>query len=172
VNGPGDELLTVRPVPGSTLSGDPAATVDPAQGGADAAVPIIIGAVTETERGVVVEVIAGGWRFELEVERARRAALRERATRSARAAGSGAATELHAMIPGRVVAVSVAAGDAVTTGAQLLVVEAMKMQNEVRSPADAIVARVAVSPGDTVELGDLLVVLGDAATGAPATETL
>jgi oxaloacetate decarboxylase (Na+ extruding) subunit alpha len=175
VNGPREALVTVRPVPGTALPGDAAATVDPAQGGADAAAPIIVGAVTPTERGVVVEVVAGGWRFELEVEPARRAALRERATRSARAAGSGAATELHAMIPGRVVAVSVAAGDAVSTGAQLLVVEAMKMQNEVRSPADALVARVVVSAGDTVELGDLLVVLGHAGTAgipaAPADET-
>jgi biotin carboxyl carrier protein len=169
VNELGDEIVTVRPVPWSALPGDAAATVDPAQGGEDAGVPIVVGAVTPAERGVVVEVIAGGWRFELEVEPARRAALRERATRSARPAGSGAAMELHAMIPGRVVAVSVAAGDAVSTGAQLLVVEAMKMQNEVRSPADAVVARVAVSPGETVELGDLLVVLGDAATGGRET---
>ena len=70
------------------------------------------------------------------------------------------------MIPGRVVAVAVAVGDAVTRGAQLLVVEAMKMQNDVPSPADAVVERVSVSPGDTVELGDLLVVLAAARASA------
>jgi acetyl/propionyl-CoA carboxylase alpha subunit len=169
VTDPSDALVTVRPAPGSGLPGDAPATVDPRDARGQDDGPIVIGAVTATERGVVVEVIAGGWRFELEVEPARRAALRERATRAVAAAGSGVATEVHAMIPGRVVAVSVAAGDAVSTGGQLLVVEAMKMQNEVRSPADAVVARVVVSVGDTVELGDLLVVLGDAAAAGHET---
>jgi biotin carboxyl carrier protein len=122
--------------------------------------PVVLGALSRTDGGASrVEVVAGGWRFEIEVEPAARAALRRRATRTASTAGSGGAMEVHAMIPGRVVAVSVAAGDAVKLGAQLLVVEAMKMQNEVPSPADAVVARVSVSAGDTVDLGDLLVVL-------------
>jgi biotin carboxyl carrier protein len=121
---------------------------------------IVIGAVARSDGGGVrVEVVAGGWRFELEVEPASRAALRERATRRRAAVGSGGTTEVHAMIPGRVVAVSVAAGDAVTIGAQLLVVEAMKMQNEVPSPTAGVVELVQVGAGDTVELGDLLVVL-------------
>jgi glutaconyl-CoA/methylmalonyl-CoA decarboxylase subunit gamma len=143
--------------------GDDAATIDRGDlpGEVDGAdVPVVVGALSRTDGGAVrVEVVAGGWRFELDVEPARRAALRERATRAASAVGAGGAMEVHAMIPGRVVAVAVAAGDAVRRGAQLLVVEAMKMQNDVPSPADAVVARVSVSPGDTVELGDLLVVL-------------
>ncbi len=143
--------------------GDAAATVELGDlpGEVDeAGMPVVVGALSRTDGGAVrVEVVAGGWRFELEVEPARRAALRERATRAASAVGSGGAMEVHAMIPGRVVAVAVAAGDVVRRGAQLLVVEAMKMQNDVPSPADAVVARVSVSPGDTVELGDLLVVL-------------
>jgi glutaconyl-CoA/methylmalonyl-CoA decarboxylase subunit gamma len=146
---------------------DDAATVDPTAPPPDDGerLPIVIGAVQRTDGGSVrVEVVAGGWRFELDVEPVRRAALRERATRAASAAGPGGAMGVHAMIPGRVVAIAVAAGDAVTVGTQLLVVEAMKMQNDVPSPADAVVARVNVSPGDTVELGDLLVVL--AAPGA------
>ena len=127
--------------------------------------PVVVGALGRTDGGAVrIEVVAGGWRFEFEVEPARRAALRERATRAASAAGSGGAMEVHAMIPGRVVAVAVAAGDTVKRGEQLLVVEAMKMQNDVPSPADAVVARVSVSPGDTVELGDLLVVLAGPAS--------
>ena len=63
------------------------------------------------------------------------------------------------MIPGRVAAVAVAVGDAVTAGQTLLVVEAMKMQNELRSPRDGVVERVAVAVGETIDLGDLLVVL-------------
>ena len=156
---PAGGLLRVR-------EGDDAATVDPVDagdlpGGVDGeGVPVVVGALSRTDGGAVrAEVVAGGWRFEFEVEPARRAALRDRATRAASAVGSGGAMEVHAMIPGRVVAVAVAAGDAVRRGAQLLVVEAMKMQNDVPSPADAVVARVSVGPGDTVELGDLLVVL-------------
>ena len=54
---------------------------------------------------------------------------------------------------------SVTAGDAVSAGQQLLVVEAMKMQNELRAPRDGTVERVAVAAGRTIEVGDLLLVL-------------
>jgi biotin carboxyl carrier protein len=63
------------------------------------------------------------------------------------------------MIPGRVAAVAVAVGDSVTVGQTLLVVEAMKMQNELRAPRDGVVERVSVGVGETIDLGDLLVVL-------------
>ncbi|HLQ47406.1 MAG TPA: biotin/lipoyl-containing protein, partial [Candidatus Dormibacteraeota bacterium] len=74
--------------------------------------------------------------------------------------GAGGPLEIHAMIPGRVVAVAVAPGDVVAAGQTLLVVEAMKMQNELRTPRDGTVERVAVGVGETIDLGDLLVVLG------------
>ena len=105
------------------------------------------------------EVIVGGWRVELEVEPAARAALRERARRGREEVGHSGPTEVHAIIPGVVVSVSVVAGDAVTAGQQLLVVEAMKMQNELRAPRDGTVERVAVGAGRTIEVGDLLLVL-------------
>jgi biotin carboxyl carrier protein len=108
-----------------------------------------------------VEVVVDGWRFELEVEPATRAALRERASRDRGAKSHGVGAELRAIIPGRVVAVSVAAGDPVSAGQQLLVVEAMKMQNEVRAPVAGTVERLAVGEGQTIELGDLLVVIGE-----------
>ena len=44
-------------------------------------------------------------------------------------------------------------------GQQLLVVEAMKMQNELRAPRDGTIDRVGVSVGVTIEIGDLLVVI-------------
>ena len=50
-------------------------------------------------------------------------------------------TELRAVIPGRILAVSVAPGDRVTAGQQVMVVEAMKMQNELRAPRDGVVAQ-------------------------------
>ena len=62
-------------------------------------------------------------------------------------------------MPGVVVSVSVAPGDQVVAGQQLLAVEAMKMQNELRAPRDGTIERVAVAPGRTIEVGDLLLVI-------------
>lgn len=107
-----------------------------------------------------VELVVDGWLVELVVETERRAGLRERATAVRAATRAGGATEVRAMIPGRVVSVSVVAGQAVHAGQQLLVVEAMKMQNELRAPRDGTVTTVAVEPGMTVEIGDSLVVIG------------
>ena len=105
------------------------------------------------------EVVIDGWRVEVTIEPEARAALRERARRGRAEAGSSGPTKVHAIIPGVVVAVSVAPGDAVTAGQQLLVVEAMKMQNELRAPRDGTVEQVAVGAGSTIEVGDLLLVL-------------
>ena len=107
----------------------------------------------------VVEVVVDGWRFELEVEDDARATLRERATRAADATATTGTLEVRAAIPGRVAVLAVAAGDEVEAGATLLVVEAMKMQNELRAPRAGRVERVAVGAGDTIELGDLLAVI-------------
>jgi biotin carboxyl carrier protein len=106
-----------------------------------------------------IEVVVDGWRFEVEVEDAARAALRRRATREADAAETSGPAEIRAIIPGRVAAVRVTAGDEVEAGRTLLVVEAMKMQNELRAPRAGTVERVAVGEGETIENGDLLVVL-------------
>ena len=85
---------------------------------------------------------------------------RERARRDkGTGAGSCAPIEIRAIIPGRIASVAVTAGDTVAAGQALLVVEAMKMQNELRAPRDGTVGRVAVAAGTTVELGDTLLVL-------------
>ena len=107
----------------------------------------------------LVEVVVDGWRFELAVEDADRADLRRRATRDRDASIASGPLEIRAMIPGRVAAVRVTLGDTVEAGAALLVVEAMKMQNELRATRAGTVERVAVAAGETIELGDLLVVL-------------
>jgi biotin carboxyl carrier protein len=106
-----------------------------------------------------LEVVVDGWRFELDVESAARARLRERATSVRAVGGQGGPSEVRAIIPGRVISVDVAEGDAVEAGGRLLVLEAMKMQNEVRAPRGGTVARLAVGPGQTVELGDVLLVI-------------
>lgn len=59
--------------------------------------------------------------------------------------------KVQAQMPGRIVKVLVKAGEKVRTGQGLLVLEAMKMENEVRAPADGIVKRVFVKDGDRVE---------------------
>jgi len=118
---------------------------------------------TTATRGVAgrdrVEVVVDGWRFEFDVEDADRAALRAKAMKGRGAHTQHGPTEVRAVIPGRVLAVAVIPGDVVTAGQQLLTVEAMKMQNELRSPRDGTVERVSVSPGATVEPGDILLVL-------------
>ncbi len=105
------------------------------------------------------EVVVDGWRFVLEVEPERLARLREKASRGSSKGGRGGPLDVRAIIPGRVVTISVAAGDEVEAGQQLLIVEAMKMQNELRAPRAGVVERIAVGPGQTVDLGTLLLVL-------------
>ena len=168
-------LLRVTPAPASRLAGDEPRDVDPSsaafesQGAGRAIVHRDDGRNTlallgedrraTTAHARTIEVVVDGWRFELEVEDAARADLRARATR-ARATGAGSGPfEVHAMIPGRVAAVAVAVGDSVKVGQTLLVVEAMKMHNELRAPRDGVVERVSVGVGETIDLGDLLVVL-------------
>jgi biotin carboxyl carrier protein len=132
--------------------------------GADGAEPstrLLLGATHRRERdGVVLrEVVVDGWRIEVELEAESRAVLRERARRAGAATVAGGPAEVHAIIPGRIVAVSVVPGDMVVAGQQLLVLEAMKMQNELRAPREGSVELVAVSVGDTVDIGDLLLVI-------------
>jgi biotin carboxyl carrier protein len=106
-----------------------------------------------------VEVVVDGWRFEVDLEPEARAALRDRATRSSGDVVRGGPLQLRAIIPGRVLSVDVADGDSVEAGQRVLVVEAMKMQNELRSPRAGTITGVAVGPGQTVELGDVLLVV-------------
>ena len=123
--------------------------------------PLVLPAVTPpTTRGSTgVEVVIGGWRFEFEVEDADRHDLRERATSGREAGAHHGPTDVRAIIPGRVVSVVVAEGDPVDAGQRLLSVEAMKMENELRAPRAGTVERIAVAAGQTVELGDTLIVL-------------
>jgi biotin carboxyl carrier protein len=99
-------------------------------------------------------VVVGGRRYGFEVDDPRSLQGRR---------GAGGGTEgpqpVKAPMPGRVVRVLVAAGDAVEEGQGVVVIEAMKMQNELKSPKAGRVARVGVAVGDTVGSGDVLVVV-------------
>jgi biotin carboxyl carrier protein len=84
-----------------------------------------------------------------------------RTGRAAADTGSGAHGEQRvvAPMPGRVVRVLVAPGDEVERRQAVVVVEAMKMENELRSPKAGRVKDVAVTPGTSVEAGRVLVVI-------------
>lgn len=112
-----------------------------------------------TDGAIVVEIVIDGWRLEVELEPERRAVLRERARRGRPDAGTAGQLEIRAIIPGRIVAVSVRPGEAVEPGQQLLVLEAMKMQNEIRAARSGTVEQVRAAVGQNVEVGDLLVVI-------------
>jgi biotin carboxyl carrier protein len=72
----------------------------------------------------------------------------------------GAGGIVKALMPGRVVRVLVSKGDTVQRGAGLLILEAMKMENEIQAPIDGVVEAILVTSGDTVESGaDLVHVL-------------
>ena len=105
------------------------------------------------------EVVVEGWRFDVGVEDARHAELREKAARAALEHAAAGSTSLTAQIPGRVTKVWVAAGQEVEAGERLLAVEAMKMENELRAPRAGRVEAVHVAPGETVERNDPLVSL-------------
>ena len=72
--------------------------------------------------------------------------------------GDGLA-EIKTAMPGKVVRILVTVGDAVAKGDGVIVVEAMKMQNEMRSPKDGTVRTIRPAEGDTVNAGDVLVVI-------------
>jgi biotin carboxyl carrier protein len=67
--------------------------------------------------------------------------------------------QIVAPMPGKVVRVQVEAGATVEKGVGVVVVEAMKMQNEMKAPRAGVVVSLNVQPGDTVNAGDVLAVL-------------
>jgi biotin carboxyl carrier protein len=78
---------------------------------------------------------------------------REKRLRSAAGGGVAEAGEFHlrAPMPGLVVTIPVEEGQQVKKGQVILILESMKMQNELKSPRDGVVGRVRVKPGETVE---------------------
>jgi biotin carboxyl carrier protein len=106
--------------------------------------------VSVLARGEEFAVAVGGrtHRLRLLDERARR--------RHERRGDVDGAREVRAAMPGKVVAVLVEVGAAVERGQGLLVIEAMKMENEIAAPRAGTVAELRVRPGQAVEQGELL----------------
>jgi glutaconyl-CoA/methylmalonyl-CoA decarboxylase subunit gamma len=100
-----------------------------------------------------LQIFASGRRAQVRVE-----SERQRAAAAVRSAGSSVSGGiLSSPMPGKVAKVLVARGDRVESGAPLVVVEAMKMENELVSPRAGVIHAILVKPGDTVEGGAQLV---------------
>ncbi|MCI5067944.1 biotin carboxylase N-terminal domain-containing protein [Acidovorax sp.] len=87
---------------------------------------------------------------------------------AARAGAAGGTTELRAPFNGKVVALSVAAGQALAAGDTVVVIESMKLEHSLASPAAATVAELLVAPGQQVSPGQVLARFAPATQGASA----
>ncbi len=74
-------------------------------------------------------------------------------------AGSAGSVKVNAPMPGKIIAVKANIGQAVKKGEVILILEAMKMENEIVSPQDGVVATIDVSAGQSVEAAALLATL-------------
>ena len=89
----------------------------------------------------------------------------ERSHRLAKARGSFSPPDgevsVNSPMPGIIIAVPVSEGDAVAKGDKVIILESMKMENELRAPRDGVVTQVKVEPGSNVEKGQVLIVISD-----------
>jgi biotin carboxyl carrier protein len=114
-------------------------------------------AVVEEKQGVW-QVLIKGELYEVAVED-------ERSRRLAGARGDLTVVDGEAPVrspmPGLIVAVSVSIGQPVNKGDKVVILESMKMENELRSPRDGVVSQIKVQAGENVEKDQLLVVITD-----------
>ncbi|NNF04902.1 MAG: biotin/lipoyl-binding protein [Rhodothermales bacterium] len=165
----------VRPAPYLVRIGDREIRVDPDELGDDVRLDHISGRrfllhvngrivplVIEPGEGHSVAVTTGHRRFDVDV-------LDERAqllsSLGVQGPGAGVASDLKAPMPGLVLDVRVQTGDRIAAGDSLLVLEAMKMENELRAESDAVVEEVSVSSGEAVTKGQVLIRFGDGESG-------
>lgn len=99
-----------------------------------------------------------GTRYEVEVEEidAKTAAAATKAAEPVKAAPAGAGTEVRSPMPGNILKVNVNPGDVVKEGQQLMILEAMKMENEILAPCAGRISSIGVAKGSSVESGALL----------------
>lgn len=106
------------------------------------------------------QVKVNGTVYEVEIEELTgAAAVAPAAAPAAPAAASADGEVVAAPMPGNILAVNVAAGESVKKGQVLMVLEAMKMENEIMCPRDGKVLSVAVAKGASVESGAVLCTL-------------
>jgi biotin carboxyl carrier protein len=99
------------------------------------------------------EITVAGHRFPLEIDDPRQW------MRSSHAAGAHGRVSIVAAMPGKIVRILVKVGDEVAAGRGIVVVEAMKMQNELKTPRDGRVTAIEVKENDSVNAGAVLAVI-------------
>ncbi len=104
-----------------------------------------------------VTALINGKAFAVSADSARMVALRKRT--GATGDKTTAQKTIKAPMPGMVLRINVAVGDTVRKGDGLMVIEAMKMENEIKAPADARVEAILVSAGDAVEKNTVMLQL-------------
>jgi biotin carboxyl carrier protein len=109
--------------------------------------------VAVARRGSELEVWAGGCRHFLEL-----ADPRDRAGKADRVSASGP-VEIRAQMPGKIIKVLVERESVVELGQGVIIVEAMKMQNEMKSPKNGVVRKIHAAEGSTVAAGETLMVI-------------
>lgn len=85
-----------------------------------------------------------------------KAAAPKAAPKPAAPAGTAGAVKVNAPMPGKILSVKASAGQAVKKGDVIMILEAMKMENEIVAPQDGTIAGINVSAGDSVEAGAVL----------------
>jgi biotin carboxyl carrier protein len=111
---------------------------------------VILGLSSWEVRVVGNQITIAGHQFLLEIDDPRQW------KRSRHAADARGRASIAAAMPGKIVRVLVAVGDEVVAGQGILVVEAMKMQNELKAPRDGRVTAIEVRENDSVNAGALL----------------
>lgn len=117
--------------------------------------------------GNIAEIEVNGTAYKVEIERAVQKETIPKLVRTSlpaskkdakiKKASNGNVLKIAAPLPGNILQVLVSEGDTVTKGQKLLIMEAMKMENEVLNEKDGIVKSVKVKAGDTVLQGDILI---------------
>ncbi|AKG91128.1 Pyruvate carboxylase [Geoglobus ahangari] len=114
------------------------------------------------------KVVVNGKEEEIELFEERRAVEAKEKVEAPVSAGKAEGGEVKAEMSGSVVRILVKEGEAVKKGQPVLILEAMKMENEVVSPADGIVESIEVREGDKVQAGDVLIRIRAEGGGSPA----
>jgi biotin carboxyl carrier protein len=113
----------------------------------------------------VVEERDEGWEVLLKGELYPVQVQDERAYRLSKARGTAVTVTgevtIKSPMPGLIIAVVAGEGTAVKKGDKIIILESMKMENELRSPRDGVVSRVHTKAGASVEKGQMLVTIGD-----------
>jgi biotin carboxyl carrier protein len=107
-----------------------------------------------TELGI--QVLLRGQLLDVQVEDERQRRLRKSSGGQVIQSGD---IHLKAPMPGLVVTITVEEGQDVMSGENLIILESMKMQNEIKAPRDGVVSRLRVKPGDNVENNQVLLIL-------------